>query len=109
MCIFKSIFLFFRNYFFILFSLHSILAKKAVHFSTLLFYRRKTNRSVGGKRIRLQGLDPARRYQVTELNVEKSCYDGNGKSFHGEYLMNGGFNPVLFKTFTSAVFLLEAQ
>ena len=67
------------------------------------------NRSVGGKRIRLQGLDPARRYQVTELNVEKSCYDGNGKSFHGEYLMNGGFNPVLFKTFTSAVFLLEAQ
>ena len=67
------------------------------------------NRSVGAKQINLQGLDPDRRYKVTELNVDKSCFSGSGKSFSGGYLMHGGFNPVLFKTFESAVFLLEAE
>ena len=67
------------------------------------------NRAIGAKRINLQGLDPDRRYKVTELNVDKSCYSGSGQAFSGGFLMNGGFNPVLFKTFDSAVFLLEGE
>ena len=67
------------------------------------------NRQVTTKTFRLQGLDPARKYRVTELNVDKSCFTGNGKAYSGDYLMGGGFTPQIFKTFASAIFYLEAQ
>ncbi len=59
--------------------------------------------------LRLQGLDPDRKYKVTELNVDKSCWWGSGKSFTGAFLMNNGMNNNLRKIYDSAVFLLEAE
>ena len=67
------------------------------------------NRGIGTKKIRLQGLDPERRYKVEELNVDKSCFNRNGKVLGGGYLMEGGFNLSLYKTFDSAVFMLTAE
>jgi alpha-galactosidase len=67
------------------------------------------NRAIGTKTFTLQGLDPSKKYKVTEQNVDKSIFSGNGKTLSGEYLMNGGFNIKLFKTMSSAVFYLEAQ
>ncbi len=67
------------------------------------------NRAVGAHPFRMNGLDPARRYKVTELNVDRSCWWGSGASHAGDFLMNGGFNPQLLKTFDSAVFYLEAE
>ncbi|MBR1707182.1 MAG: alpha-galactosidase [Bacteroidales bacterium] len=68
-----------------------------------------TNRDIGGKPFRLQGLDPDRKYRVKELNVDKSCWNGDGGTYSGAYLAAGGFNPVLYRTYESAVFLLEVQ
>ena len=45
----------------------------------------------------------------TELNVEKSCWWGNGNTFSGDFLSSGGFNPVLREANSSAVFLLECE
>ena len=66
-------------------------------------------RSVGGKTFRLQGLDPARTYKVKELNVDESCWWGSGSSFSGDFLMGGGFKPLLPRLYSSAVFVLEAN
>ncbi len=79
---------------------------RAVVFTYALQYEART---VGGKTIRLQGLDPSRRYKVTEQNVDKSCWWGDGGAFGGDFLMGGGFNPVLKTRYSSAIFLLEAQ
>lgn len=59
--------------------------------------------------LHLDGLNPDLRYKVNELNVDKSCWWGNGKTFTGDFLMNGGFNPYLYKTYSSAIFYLEAE
>ena len=67
------------------------------------------NRAIGGHPFRMDGLDPARKYKVTELNVNRSCWWGSGKTHAGDFLMNGGFNPLLLQTFSSAVFYLEAE
>jgi alpha-galactosidase len=79
---------------------------KAVVFEYCLRYQ---NRATGGHMLKLAGLDPARNYKVTEQNVDSSCWWGNGKTFAGDFLMNGGFNPNLQQTNASAVFVLEAR
>ena len=79
---------------------------RAVVFTYCLQYE---SRNVGGKVFRLQGLDPARTYQVVEQNVDRSCWWGNGQTFTGDFLMGGGFNPRLPQLYSSAVFVLEAQ
>ena len=79
---------------------------RAVVYAYCLKYQ---NRAVGAHVFRMDGLDPARRYRVTELNVNRSCWWGSGKTHAGDFLMNGGFNPVLLRTFDSAVFYLEAE
>ena len=66
-------------------------------------------RNVGGKSFKLRGLDPTRTYRVTEKNVARSCWWGNGQSFSGEFLASGAFNPVLSQMYSSAVFVLEAE
>ena len=66
-------------------------------------------RDTGAHPFRLQGLDEQRNYKVTELNVDKSCWWGDGGSFSGSFLQGGGFNPVLQKKYASAIFLLEAR
>ena len=79
---------------------------KAVVFEFCLRYQ---NRATGGHLIKLQGLDPSRKYLVTEQNVDSSCWWGNAQRFSGDFLMNGGFNPVLNGSNASAVFVLEAR
>ncbi len=80
--------------------------RRAVVYTYCLKYQ---NRAVGAHVFRMDGLDPARSYRVTELNVDRSCWWGSGRAHAGDFLMNGGFNPVLLKTFDSAVFYLEAD
>ena len=80
--------------------------RRAVVFTYCL---RFPNQPVGSRIFRLQGLDSALQYKVTELNVEKKpCWWGNGRTFEGAFLSNGGFNPAFRKSNSSAVFLLEA-
>ena len=67
------------------------------------------NHSIGGHVFRLQGLDPSLKYRVTELNVDKSCWWGNGGTFSGDFLSTGGFNPIFREANSSAIFLLEAE
>ena len=62
-----------------------------------------------GHSFKLKGLDPQRRYKVTEQNVDRSCWWGNGQAFSGAFLSSGAFNPSLPSLYSSAVFLLEAE
>ena len=62
-----------------------------------------------GQPFRLKGLDPARKYRVTEQNVDSSCWWGDGSSFSGTFLQSGAFNPALPALYSSAVFLLESE
>lgn len=80
--------------------------RRAVVFAYCTKYQ---NRAVGAHSFRLDGLDPSRKYKVTELNVDRSSWWGSGKVHAGDFLMNGGFNPALLKTFDSGVFYLEAD
>jgi alpha-galactosidase len=60
--------------------------------------------------LKLNGLDPDRRYRLRELNVDKSRFQGDGQTFSGAYLMREGINPPLSKVFDSAVFsVVEAD
>ncbi|MCR5408100.1 MAG: alpha-galactosidase [Bacteroidales bacterium] len=79
---------------------------RAVMFEFCLRYQ---NRATGGHLLRLAGLDPSRKYLVTEQNVDTSCWWGNGQSFTGDFLMSGGFNPVLNGSNASAIFVLAAR
>ena len=68
-------------------------------------YREPLNRNV-----KLQGLDPARTYTVTEINLmpgETSTAECNGKKFSGDYLMNVGLNVFTANEGTSHVFELR--
>ena len=80
--------------------------RRAVVFVNCLKYQ---NRSKMTHTVRLDGLDANALYKVTELNVEKSCFRGNGREFSGAFLQSGGFELSLLKPAASAVFLLEAK
>ena len=62
-----------------------------------------------GVAFKLKGLDPGRRYRVSEQNVDRSCWWGDGEVFSGSFLSSGAFNPSLPSLYSSAVFLLEAE
>jgi len=79
---------------------------RAVVFTYCLHFEPRT---VGGKTFLLQGLDPNRQYKVVEQNTSQSCWWGNAQTFDADFLMNGGFNPLLPQQYSSAIFLLEAQ
>ena len=79
---------------------------RAVVFEYCLRYQ---NRATGAHTLKLAGLDPSRSYKVVEQNVDSSCWWGNGNAFRGDFLMSGGFNPVLQQTNASAIFVLEAR
>ena len=62
--------------------------------------------------VQLQGLDPAKKYKVTEINLmpnTKSDLKGNDEVFSGDYLMKIGLEPFTFKHMTSKVIELTAQ
>ena len=59
-------------------------------------------------KLKLDGLDPAKRYRLKEINVQtKPIFWGEGKAFGGDYLMNEGVDIPLKKLFQSAVFEIE--
>lgn len=78
--------------------------RRAVVFDYCFEYQGRTGNS---KNIKLNGLDASKQYKITELNVDKSNYWGNGKTFTGQYLINEGLNPKLEKMYESAVFYIE--
>jgi alpha-galactosidase len=80
--------------------------RRAVVFTYCLRFQ---NYSITAHKFRLQGLAPNASYKVTELNVDKSCWWGDGQTFSGSFLAGGGFNPLFREANTSAVFLLEAR
>jgi alpha-galactosidase len=93
-------------------SIASVLYLDSAKTSGIIFNYLVNNRYDAGSKlpIRLKGLDPARRYKVTEINLypdTKSPIDA-GKVYTGDFLMKIGFNPELNTRRTSVVLKLEA-
>ena len=78
---------------------------RAVFFAYTIKYMGRTQRPL----FRLTGLDPEKKYRISELNVGKSCFWGNGRSFTGSYLASHGLNLNMEKVYSSAVFYIEAE
>ncbi|WP_163712748.1 alpha-galactosidase [Mangrovibacterium lignilyticum] len=58
--------------------------------------------------VKLNGLDPAKRYQITEINTNgRSRFWGDGQTLPGDYLMNVGLELKISNQYDSAVFLLK--
>ncbi len=57
---------------------------------------------------RMAGLDPQKRYKLTELNVQGKVLRQNGKTFTGAYLMNTGLDIALDTEYASRVLSVEA-
>lgn len=61
-------------------------------------------------KVRMQGLDPQRKYTVEEINLmpgTQSTFDFNGKRFSGDYLMKVGLDVLTPDEGTSHVFELK--
>jgi alpha-galactosidase len=77
---------------------------RAVVFTYRFLYSGRDSQCV----LKLNGLDPNKRYRVREINVtEKPLFWGEGKEFSGEFLINDGMNFPLRKTFASSVHVIE--
>lgn len=78
---------------------------KAVLFAYCTGFNRRGIRPT----IRLQGLDPAKKYRLTEINKTRkhSSFWGDRSTFDGEYLMNAGIELQIARQYDSAVFILE--
>ncbi len=62
--------------------------------------------------VRLEGLDPQKKYTVRETNLmpgTKSAFYENARTYTGDYLMNVGINVSSAKALTSAVFEITAN
>ena len=54
--------------------------------------------------VRMQGLDPLKKYQIKEINVVSNpVFKGNKKSYSGDYLMNIGLNVSSDQSLNSVV------
>lgn len=63
-------------------------------------------------RVKLQGLDPAKRYKVVEINLmpgTRSSLAENGKTYSGDYLMKIGLGALKAQETTSSVIELIAE
>jgi alpha-galactosidase len=63
-------------------------------------------------RVKLQGLDPMRRYRVEEINLmpgAQSTFAQNGMTFTGDYLMKHGLDLFSCDRNTSCVVELTAE
>ena len=74
-----------------------------------VFCLRYQDRAVATHALPLRGLDPSRRYRVTEQNADRSCWWGDGGVYSGSFLGSGAFNPAVLRTNQSAVFYLQAE
>lgn len=61
--------------------------------------------------IHLKGLDPVRKYRITEVNLYPDTHSpiDAGKTYRGDFLMKIGFNPELNTSRTSVVLKLQAE
>lgn len=78
---------------------------RAVVFAYCIKYQGRTIKP----QFRLRGLDPEKRYRLTELNVDRSKFWGHGKTLGGDFLIEKGINPDLCKIYDSAIYYLEAR
>ena len=81
---------------------------RSVMFSYLVSRRYETSYAV--EPVRLQGLDPAKRYRVTELNLypeARTPFDGSAV-YSGDFLMKVGINPAVTAWRQSVVLQIEA-
>lgn len=79
--------------------------KRAVMFNYCIRYQSRTRKA----QFVLDGLDPGMNYKVKELNVDRSCWWGNGKTFSGDFLCSFGINPDMGKIYDSNIFYFEAE
>jgi len=79
----------------------------AVMFNYLVNYRYDQGTKAA---IRLKGLDPARRYKLTEVNLYpgKSSGISSQSIYSGDFLMKVGFNPTVDTDHSSVVVTLQA-
>ena len=54
------------------------------------------------------GLDPGKRYRITELNVDGKPVPQDGKTFSGAFLMENGLEFTVGKEYASRVLELKA-
>lgn len=80
---------------------------RAIMFSYLVSNRWEINYSV--EPVKLKGLDPAKRYQITEINLYPGTRSRIGENtiYSGEYLMKVGFNPDVSQRRRSVVLELK--
>ncbi|WP_418992669.1 alpha-galactosidase [Alistipes sp.] len=78
---------------------------RAVVFAYCIEYQGRTVKP----QFRLRGLDPEKRYLLTELNVDRSKFWGHGETLGGDFLIEKGINPDLCKLYDSGVYYLEAR
>lgn len=79
---------------------------KAVLFSYTLNLRYRDS----FQNVRLQGLDPYKKYQIKEINVvSKPVFKGNEKSYSGDYLMTIGLNVSSVQSLNSVVLEITAE
>lgn len=57
---------------------------------------------------RMAGLDPGKRYRITELNVDGKPVPQDGKTFSGAFLMENGLEFTVGKEYASRVLELKA-
>lgn len=79
----------------------------AVMFNYLVNYRYDHGTKAA---IRLKGLDPARRYELTEVNLYPGKLSGISSQsiYSGDFLMKVGFNPAVDTDHSSVVVTLQA-
>ena len=60
---------------------------------------------------KLKGLNPGKRYKITELNGRSNytSFYGNDKTFSGDYLMKVGVKLRLYRPYSSAVLLISEE
>jgi len=76
--------------------------KQAVLFAYSLKYHNRTM----WLETKLNGLNPDKKYKITELNKKHGSVMDNGDTFTGEYLMNAGLNLNIKNPYESAVLLI---
>lgn len=80
--------------------------KQAVYFAYSLKYHGRTTYL----ETKLNGLDPDKKYKVTELNTRgRGTFYGNGQVFTGDYLMKAGISLNIGNPYDSSVLLLTEE
>ncbi|MDR3296929.1 MAG: alpha-galactosidase [Prevotellaceae bacterium] len=81
--------------------------KQAVFFAYSMVYHVRSS----VMETKLKGLDPSKRYRITELNMAapRSVFYGEGKTFSGDYLMKAGISLRIGKPNESVVLMLSSE